>query len=266
MNFADLFSKLAEVWNLGGWAIYPLAVNALILYTKAAEIHLTLIGKGYNIKISKRLERLRKLKESGRQHRDNDLPVNEYGVARQYLRDRGVRVTKAQTIEQIQSLFDEMRAAEIPPINRDLKFMRFAMATAPLLGLLGTVTGMFNTFDGLAQGAGGGKTIDAVASGISQALITTQTGLTIALPAYFLNYVLTRGRDKYAAFITHLEIVCTTYMRRAQSISTGKMSETTAEAMRRGDDDDDLLSLQEARQQFQREAQQSAPKDDAVIK
>jgi biopolymer transport protein ExbB len=53
------------------------------------------------------------------------------------------------------------------------------------LGLLGTVIGMLRTFDGISRG-GGSDTAARVADGISQALITTQCGLMIALPGVFM--------------------------------------------------------------------------------
>jgi biopolymer transport protein ExbB len=63
-------------------------------------------------------------------------------------------------------------------------------AIAPLLGLLGTVTGMMETFDVLAVfGTGNAK---AMASGISEALITTQTGLLIAIPGLYMKGFLDR--------------------------------------------------------------------------
>jgi biopolymer transport protein ExbB len=63
-------------------------------------------------------------------------------------------------------------------------------AIAPLLGLLGTVTGMITTFDVLAIfGTGNAK---AMAGGISEALITTQTGLMIAIPGLYMKGFLDR--------------------------------------------------------------------------
>ena len=61
---------------------------------------------------------------------------------------------------------------------------------APLLGLLGTVTGMISTFDVIREfGTGNPR---ALASGISEALITTQTGLVIALPGLFMGSFIKR--------------------------------------------------------------------------
>ncbi len=54
--------------------------------------------------------------------------------------------------------------------------------------------------------------MDMIASGISEALITTETGLVIALPGLFFQYHLSRERDRYDAFLSHLETVCTQYL------------------------------------------------------
>ncbi len=62
--------------------------------------------------------------------------------------------------------------------------LQILVTTAPLLGLLGTVTGMLATFQGL--NASNGNTFDLVAAGISEAMITTETGLVIAIPASFM--------------------------------------------------------------------------------
>lgn len=73
--------------------------------------------------------------------------------------------------------------------DRRLKFVRILAMTAPLLGLLGTVGGMLKTFSalGLREGV---ETLDLVASGISEALVTTETGLSIAIVGLILLLVL----------------------------------------------------------------------------
>lgn len=75
-------------------------------------------------------------------------------------------------------------------------------ALAPLLGLLGTVTGMIATFDVLAVfGTGNAK---AMAGGISEALITTQTGLLVAIPGIYLKGFLDRRAQALAQRITRV--------------------------------------------------------------
>ena len=113
--------------------------------------------------------------------------------------------------------FEELRGREIRPFERDLRLMRVCVSAAPLVGLLGTVTGMLATFGALASGSGGDKTMGLVAEGISEALITTETGLLIALPGLFMQYQLARKHERYKAFLAHLESVCTqTLFRRAK--------------------------------------------------
>ena len=82
-------------------------------------------------------------------------------------------------------------------------------ATLFLVGLLGTVMGMLTTFDALATGSGGDKTMGMIAGGISEALITTETGLVVALPGLFFQYWLMRQFERYRAFLAHLESVLT---------------------------------------------------------
>lgn len=86
-------------------------------------------------------------------------------------------------------LYEEYLAAQ-PRLGRWLPFIRIAAATAPLLGLLGTVTGMIHTFDLInLYGTGDAKTL---AGGISEALVTTEFGLIVAIPALLLHAWLSR--------------------------------------------------------------------------
>ena len=78
------------------------------------------------------------------------------------------------------------------------------MGTAPLTGLLGTVTGMLTTFHGLATG-GGSATVDTIAQGISEALITTETGLVIAIPAYVVLSRIRKMIEDLDLLLTKLE-------------------------------------------------------------
>jgi len=89
-------------------------------------------------------------------------------------------------ISELSSIMDS-RLYEL----ENLRFMQqrnthiqILVAAAPLIGLLGTVMGMLTTFQGL--NSANGDTIDLIAAGISEAMITTETGLVIAIPATFM--------------------------------------------------------------------------------
>lgn len=70
-------------------------------------------------------------------------------------------------------------------------------ATAPLLGLLGTVSGMIGAFDALA--AYGAASPRILSGGISEALVSTQTGLLVAIPALFAGRFLRRRAQTFQA-------------------------------------------------------------------
>ena len=79
--------------------------------------------------------------------------------------------------------FDREGRRELARLERNVVILIALTGMAPLLGLLGTVMGMIETFD--AVGTLAGDTMDRVASGISRALITTQFGLVVAIPGVF---------------------------------------------------------------------------------
>jgi hypothetical protein len=79
----------------------------------------------------------------------------------------------------------EFEYDHMPYVKRRTQFLKILVGSAPLIGLLGTVMGMLTTFAGLGASQGG-DSIDLVALGISEALITTETGLLIAIPALFM--------------------------------------------------------------------------------
>jgi biopolymer transport protein ExbB len=127
--------------------------------------------------------------------------------------------TSARTLHETTTLFEHLKKTETVPFERDLRVMKVCVSTAPLVGLLGTVTGMLATFGALSSGTGGDETMAMVAGGISEALITTETGLVIALPGLFFQYQLGRQFERYKAFLTHLETVCTQVMHRRRGLT-----------------------------------------------
>ncbi len=94
---------------------------------------------------------------------------------------------KRGTLEEI--LFEKILSVR-PTLEKLLPFMALTAAAAPLLGLLGTVTGMIKTFNLITIfGTGDAKSLS---SGISEALVTTELGLVVAIPALILHGLLAR--------------------------------------------------------------------------
>ena len=94
---------------------------------------------------------------------------------------------KSSNLEEI--LYEKIISAQ-PVLERFLPFMALTAAAAPLLGLLGTVTGMIKTFNLITIfGTGDAKSLS---SGISEALVTTELGLVVAIPSLILHGLLSR--------------------------------------------------------------------------
>jgi len=90
-----------------------------------------------------------------------------------------------EDVETLELILDEAIVQEAPKLEKGLSLIKLLAAVAPLLGLLGTVTGMIATFQSISLfGTGDPK---LMASGISQALVTTMLGLCVAIPLLFLH-------------------------------------------------------------------------------
>lgn len=96
--------------------------------------------------------------------------------------------------EEMENMLQEAILKEIPPMERFLSFLGILAAIAPLLGLLGTVTGMIDTFHVITlHGAGDPR---LMSGGISEALVTTMLGLSVAIPLMLSATMLNRVVEK----------------------------------------------------------------------
>lgn len=117
-----------------------------------------------------------------------------------------------RTAKDVHNRFSEVREAVLGVVDRNLVMLDTLVGAAPLLGLLGTVMGMLTTFDGLAMG-GGAETSDVVAGGIKEALLTTMTGLTIALPGLFLAMLIRTKKHAIEAGISELQSITLSHLK-----------------------------------------------------
>ncbi len=190
-----LWSEALVIWIAGGWAMWPIAFTAFVLFGLGTSVALGLSGKGFAVTPESTWRRW------------IDHPRDRHGPIGKLL--DAVVGRGLPTDQEIAKAFVQVRIDETNPFELDLKVMKVAVSAAPLFGLLGTVTGMLTTFGALATGSGGDQTMGMIAAGISEALITTETGLVIALPGVFFQYMMSRRLQKYKAFLAHLETVCT---------------------------------------------------------
>lgn len=90
--------------------------------------------------------------------------------------------------EELEAQLEDVLAKATPPLEKNLSIIKLLAAVAPLLGLLGTVVGMIETFQAITLfGTGDPK---LMAGGISQALVTTMLGLIAAVPLLFIHNLL----------------------------------------------------------------------------
>jgi len=110
----------------------------------------------------------------------------------------------------LENALQEAILREIPPLERFLSTLGILGSIAPLLGLLGTVTGMINTFRSITFH--GSSNPRLMSGGISEALVTTMLGLAVAIPILLAHSLLTRRvereigkmEEKAVAFVNHV--------------------------------------------------------------
>ncbi len=109
----------------------------------------------------------------------------------------GARANNAlspQSISAIRAVLDASLVRESQKLNGKMVLLTIAISGGPFLGLLGTVLGVMITFAAIA--ASGDVNINAIAPGVSAALMTTVAGLFVAIPALFgYNYLSVRIKD-----------------------------------------------------------------------
>ena len=119
-------------------------------------------------------------------------PSNE-GVLVRVL-NKGMKL-RAQGLPDLRRYLDDAFSEEAKEIKRYKVLITTIVLVAPLLGLLGTVAGMIETFDSLGDmslfSQSGG-----IAGGISQALITTQMGLAVSIPGLIVNGILDKKQKR----------------------------------------------------------------------
>jgi len=103
--------------------------------------------------------------------------------------------------KQLQHALEDAGAREVDKMKRSIKPLSMIATIAPLLGLLGTVYGMIGAFQA-STAAGSGKS-DVLAQGIYEALVTTASGLTLAIPVLIIYLMLNNRIDGMVDELDH---------------------------------------------------------------
>lgn len=114
--------------------------------------------------------------------------------------------------ETMENGLQEAILKEIPTMERFLSTLGMLAAIAPLLGLLGTVTGMIDTFQVITQFGTGDPRL--MSSGISVALVTTMLGLSVAIPIMLVHSLLNRSVDNRIAEMEEKAVALVNYAER----------------------------------------------------
>lgn len=201
--FASMLQQIGEYIAAGGWVMPPLLVATLLLWF-AIGYRFASLKRG-----SKRGAR-NLLSRADRGKKGN----NDGILIRAML--KGIELRDSVAPQHLRAMLDDAFYTEERELNKFNVLITTIVMTAPLLGLLGTVIGMIETFDSLGNmslfSQSGG-----IAGGISQALITTQMGLAVAIPGLLVNGALHRKQKDIELELAQMkDILCAEQSARRQ--------------------------------------------------
>lgn len=188
-----------EVFEKGGVLMYPIFISSLVAITIFFERMFYL--KGIKTKTKRFVLRLNNLIKKGSINlaisacRKSPTPISQIMLA-------GL-MKYGQSRKEIKEAIEDSANQEIPLLEKHLSTLATIGNITPLLGLLGTVFGMIKAFNVIAV-MGVGKP-EALAGGISEALLTTAFGLSIAIPTIVIYNYLSNRVDK---IIREMEVSC----------------------------------------------------------
>ncbi len=112
----------------------------------------------------------------------------------QFQQESGSNLSREDLVDTVRRAIQRASALTANDLKKGVAALATIGATAPFVGLLGTVVGIITAFQGIASTGSGG--LGAVSAGISEALVETALGLVVAIPAvWFYNYL--TGRIEY---------------------------------------------------------------------
>jgi biopolymer transport protein ExbB len=207
----DLSSKsLRGRFESGGVVMFPLAIVAAWLAVLIVErLFILLWERRHSLRFC---EQVLELCSEGEFEEAEELAGKRKGVVARILQVCLMHRTKPSAV--LDDAIQEAFMHELPRLERFLPSIRMLSAVAPMLGLLGTVTGIITTFDMITI-VGGGKP-RLLAGGISEALTTTATGLIIAIPGLLAHSFLSSRIERLIADAERLAASLSNVLKRTQ--------------------------------------------------
>jgi len=172
-------NELIKLFNAGGLVMYSLLFISILIIALAVErlYFWSKIGNRQKQLTQTILDLYRNQSTLAidRLKRERDLPIARIFMAAISLKD--------PTPEAFRLAIENETHAEIPILRRFINVFDAAIGLAPLLGLLGTVTGLITSFASLKIGQAGAGSSSNVVGGISEALVSTASGVIVAVIA-----------------------------------------------------------------------------------
>ena len=173
-----LYRATEYLWQ-GGWVMVPLIACSLVMWTLIGErLYFFHSLTRRDIRIRDAIVMLEEKRATG----------EGQGLRERLVANFSKEMTGQPGLDKRILYYCALK--QRPVLNRHLAAIAVLASVAPLLGLLGTVIGMVDTFDVLSIFGTGN--VKGLASGISVALITTQSGLLVAIPGLLLSGYLYR--------------------------------------------------------------------------
>jgi len=177
-----------EYMDKGGPVMWPILILSIIGF--AVMIERALVLRKARINVNEFLAKIRKALMVNRSLRDAVKICEQYQGPVASVMKAGL-LKHGQPKDDVEKTIENAAMYETTRLERGLAVIATAANIEPMLGFLGTVTGMINSFDALAKS--GLSNPGLVAAGISEALITTAAGLIIAIPMQLAyNYYTSR--------------------------------------------------------------------------
>ena len=192
-------TNLLDLIKTGGWAMWPLGAFSVFMVTLIIQNYISLRAKKllHVDQMPKLLDLMinRKVTSALIYCKENpSLFSNTYSAGlEKYLDDNEI------DFQKVKSAVEEASVEQTAKLMKPIDYLSIIGATSPMLGLLGTVSGMIKAFK--TMGTSGMGKPELLAANIGEALITTATGLIIAIPAMFFFFYFKKSFQKSLATI-----------------------------------------------------------------